>query len=154
MSYCRCVFTCHGDHTTKISRLRIIDKQATLGDINRSAIRLAKEANAEVGGNEAVIAGNICNTNIFEPGNEASKDKARFIFREQLEIAAEEGGRGLWIGLDCSKLFVFFVISTEMGPRCCPCPIANQSILLEDRKSINNALGLFHDVMNIIRSRN
>jgi len=55
------------------------------------AIKIAKEANAEVGGGQALIAGNICNTNIFEPNNPERAAEVRKIFREQIEIAKAEG---------------------------------------------------------------
>merc|ERR1719160_677811 len=72
-------------------KLRLIDKEATLEDINRTAIKIAKEANDEVTGGHALIAGNICNTNVFEPNNPARAAEVRSIFREQIDIAQSEG---------------------------------------------------------------
>lgn len=72
-------------------KLRIINREDAIGDINRAAIRIAKEANQEVGGGNALIAGNICNSNIFEPGNPQRAEEVRQIFREQVNFAASEG---------------------------------------------------------------
>jgi betaine-homocysteine S-methyltransferase len=72
-------------------KLRMIDREATLEDINRTAIKIAKEANDEVTGGRALIAGNICNTNVFEPNNPAREAQVRSIFREQIDIAKAEG---------------------------------------------------------------
>lgn len=72
-------------------KLRMISKEANLEDINRTAIRIAKEANNEVGGGQALIAGNICNTNIYEPNNPARAAEVRQIIRDQIDIAVSEG---------------------------------------------------------------
>ncbi len=68
-------------------KLRMIGKEHLLEDLNRQAIRLAKAVAAEGG---ALVAGNICNTNIFEADDAASKDAARAMFEEQVGWAVEE----------------------------------------------------------------
>jgi len=47
-------------------KLRIIGKEHLLEPLNRSAIRLAKEVAKEHPHEEALVAGNISNTNIFD----------------------------------------------------------------------------------------
>lgn len=72
-------------------KLRITGQEASLEDINTTAIRIAKEANAAVGAGRALIAGNISNTNIFEPNNPQKAAEVRSIFREQIQLALSEG---------------------------------------------------------------
>ena len=47
-------------------KLRIIGREAELEAINRQALAIAAEVAAETG---ALLAGDICNTNVFEPGD-------------------------------------------------------------------------------------
>ena len=69
------------------------DKLATVGlenrveDINRSAVRVAKE----VAGNQCLVAGNLSLTWMYEPNSQASADRVRQTFDEQLKIQCEEG---------------------------------------------------------------
>ena len=52
-------------------KLRIIGKEHLLEDLNREALKIAGGVAAESG---MLLAGNICNTNLFKPGsNSASK---------------------------------------------------------------------------------
>ncbi|MBM7542229.1 homocysteine S-methyltransferase family protein [Amphibacillus cookii] len=71
-------------------KMRIIGKEDLLEPLNRSAIRLAKEVAKEHPTEEALVAGNISNTNIFDPDDRESKDKVRHMFREMLEWCKEE----------------------------------------------------------------
>ncbi len=72
-------------------KLRIIGKEDLLEPLNRSAIRLAKEVAKEHPTEEALVAGNISNTNIFDPNNPASKEEVRSIFAEMVKWCKEEG---------------------------------------------------------------
>lgn len=69
------------------------DKLATVGlqdrveDINRSAVRIAKE----VAGNECLVAGNLSLTWMYEPDSPAAADRVRETFDEQLCVQMEEG---------------------------------------------------------------
>jgi betaine-homocysteine S-methyltransferase len=69
------------------------DKLATVGledrveDINRSAVRIAKE----VAGNDCLVAGNISLTWMYEPNSPSSADRVRQTFDEQLRVQVEEG---------------------------------------------------------------
>lgn len=72
-------------------KMRIIGKEELLEPLNRNAIRLAKEVAKENPKEEALVAGNISNTNIFDPEDSESKDKVRIIFAEMVKWCKEEG---------------------------------------------------------------
>jgi len=69
------------------------DKLATVGledrveDINRSAVRVAKE----VAGDQCLVAGNLSLTWMYEHGSAAAADRVRETFDEQLRIQCDEG---------------------------------------------------------------
>ncbi len=69
------------------------DKLATVGledrveDINRSAVRVAKE----VAGDQCLVAGNLSLTWMYEHGSASAADRVRQTFDEQLKIQCEEG---------------------------------------------------------------
>lgn len=68
-------------------KLRIIGKEHLLEQMNRDALEIAKGVARETG---TLLAGNICNTNVFEPTVEA-RAKVRAMFEEQVGWAAEAG---------------------------------------------------------------
>jgi betaine-homocysteine S-methyltransferase len=68
-------------------KLRMIDKEHLLEEMNRQALALAKEVADETG---ALFAGDICNTNVFRPDDE-SRRVVRDMFEEQVGWAAEAG---------------------------------------------------------------
>ncbi|WP_171038175.1 homocysteine S-methyltransferase family protein [Aquibacillus sediminis] len=72
-------------------KMRIIGKEHLLEPLNRSAIRLAKEVAKEHPIEEALVAGNISNTNIFDPEDPAAKEKVRGMFAEMIKWCKEEG---------------------------------------------------------------
>ncbi|WP_347861229.1 homocysteine S-methyltransferase family protein [Salimicrobium sp. PL1-032A] len=72
-------------------KMRIIGKEDLLEPLNRNAIRLAKEVAKEHPYEEALVAGNISNTNIFDPEDEQSKQQVREMFREMVAWCKEEG---------------------------------------------------------------
>lgn len=72
-------------------KMRIIGKEELLEPLNRNAIRLAKEVAKENPREEALVAGNISNTNIFDPEDPESKEKVRSIFAEMVKWCKEEG---------------------------------------------------------------
>ncbi|GEL08261.1 homocysteine S-methyltransferase family protein [Salisediminibacterium halotolerans] len=72
-------------------KMRIIGKEDQLEPLNRQAIRLAKEVAAEHPNEEALVAGNISNTNIFDPEDPQSKEDVRMMFREMIGWCKEEG---------------------------------------------------------------
>ena len=69
------------------------DKLATVGledrieDINRSAVRVAKE----VAGDQCLVAGNLSLTWMYEHGSASAADRVRETFDEQLKIQCDEG---------------------------------------------------------------
>jgi betaine-homocysteine S-methyltransferase len=69
-------------------KLRIIGKEELLEPLNRQALELAKEVAEETG---TLVAGDICNTNIFEPDDDDSIRAVRMMFEEQVGWAAEAG---------------------------------------------------------------
>jgi betaine-homocysteine S-methyltransferase len=69
-------------------KLRLIDRERDLEPINRTALAIAKKVAAEGG---ALVAGNISNTNIFQPGNIEANRQVRAMFEEQVGWAAEAG---------------------------------------------------------------
>jgi betaine-homocysteine S-methyltransferase len=67
-------------------KLRLIGKEELLERINREALRIAGEVAADSG---ALLAGNVCNTNVYS-GTE-SDAAVRAMFEEQVGWAAEAG---------------------------------------------------------------
>jgi betaine-homocysteine S-methyltransferase len=69
------------------------DKLATVGladqvdEINRSAVRIAREA----AGQDALVAGNLSLTWVYDPKDPGSADRVRAMFDRQLEVMVEEG---------------------------------------------------------------
>lgn len=72
-------------------KMRIIGKEDLLEPLNRNAIKLAKEVAKEHPVEEALVAGNISNTNIFNPEDQVSKDKVRAMFNEMVSWCKDEG---------------------------------------------------------------
>jgi methionine synthase I (cobalamin-dependent) len=69
-------------------KLRIIGKEELLEPLNRQALALAKEVADETG---TLFAGDICNTNVYEPDDDDSIRSVRMMFEEQVGWAAEAG---------------------------------------------------------------
>jgi betaine-homocysteine S-methyltransferase len=69
-------------------KLRLIGKEALLEPLQRQALRLAREVAAEFD-DPPMVAGNICNTNIYDPQEEASHGRVRGMFDEQVAWADE-----------------------------------------------------------------
>lgn len=63
-------------------------REKDLEPLNRRALQIAKEVADEHNG---LMAGNICNTTIYDPKNQHTWDQVREIFKEQIEWAASEG---------------------------------------------------------------
>ena len=69
------------------------DKLATVGletrleDMNRSAVRVARE----VAGDQCLVAGNISLTWMYEPNSRSAADRVRKTFDEQLAVQVDEG---------------------------------------------------------------
>ena len=69
-------------------KLRVIGKEELLEPLNRNALAIAREVADESG---ALLAGNICNTNIWEADKPETHKAARAMFEEQVGWAIEAG---------------------------------------------------------------
>jgi len=69
-------------------KLRIIGKEEILEPLNRKALQIAKEVAEETG---TLLAGNICNTNMWSPTDPSRMVEARAIFEECVGWAVEAG---------------------------------------------------------------
>ncbi|MCH8188473.1 MAG: homocysteine S-methyltransferase family protein [Proteobacteria bacterium] len=69
-------------------KMRLIGREDELEPMNRQALRIAKDVAAETG---ALVAGNICNTNIYEPDDAPGQAKIRDLYAEQMEWIVDEG---------------------------------------------------------------
>lgn len=69
-------------------KLRLIGAEHLLEPMNKQALTLASDVARARG---ALLAGNVCNTNVFDPADPASHDLVRDIFTEQVGWAAEAG---------------------------------------------------------------
>jgi betaine-homocysteine S-methyltransferase len=66
-------------------KLRLIGREDDLEPLNRQALAIAGEVASETG---ALLAGNVSNTNVFLPGEDARRDVRR-MFHEQIAWAVE-----------------------------------------------------------------
>jgi len=69
-------------------KMRLVGKEHLLEDLNRQALALAKEVADE---SDSLFAGDVCNTNVFDPDDEGSKRAVRAMFEEQVGWALEAG---------------------------------------------------------------
>ena len=69
-------------------KLRVIGKEDLLESLNRTALKIAAEVADESG---TLLAGNVCNTNVWEPKNKKMQDAARAMFEEQVAWAVDAG---------------------------------------------------------------
>jgi betaine-homocysteine S-methyltransferase len=67
-------------------KLRAVGKDGLLEEMNRQALALAREVADESG---ALVAGNVCNTNLYDPDDRESHARTRAMFEEQVGWAAE-----------------------------------------------------------------
>jgi betaine-homocysteine S-methyltransferase len=73
-------------------KLRHVGREDDLEEMNRQAVRIAREIAAEAstaGG--ALVAGNVCNTWAYDPDDPVTATAVRDMYTEQLGWAAEEG---------------------------------------------------------------
>jgi betaine-homocysteine S-methyltransferase len=68
-------------------KLRLIGKEELLEPLNRRALEIAADVAEEHG---SLLAGNLCNTNVFAP-DETSRAAVRSMFDEQVEWIVEAG---------------------------------------------------------------
>jgi betaine-homocysteine S-methyltransferase len=73
-------------------KMRVIGKEDILEPLNRSALRIAKEvADSRPDGEPDLMAGNISNTNIWDPDDKDKQREVYAMFEEMCGWAAEEG---------------------------------------------------------------
>ncbi|MGO1410948.1 MULTISPECIES: homocysteine S-methyltransferase family protein [unclassified Microbacterium] len=70
-------------------KMRVIGKEDLLEPLNRQALRIAREVADRVPGN--LVAGNISNTNIWDPNDSRAQRDVRGMFEEMVGWAVEEG---------------------------------------------------------------
>ncbi|HWM76396.1 MAG TPA: homocysteine S-methyltransferase family protein, partial [Methylomirabilota bacterium] len=70
------------------AKLRMVGREGDLARINRTALRIAKKVARSTG---TLLAGDICNTSIYDPNESKSHKQVRRIFEEQIEWAVEAG---------------------------------------------------------------
>src|ERR671939_2069244 len=58
-------------------KLRLIGRESDLEPMNRQALAIAKKVAAE---GDALVAGNICNTNVYKPGDAEAARQVRAMF--------------------------------------------------------------------------
>jgi len=69
-------------------KLRVVGKDDLLESINRQALTIARDVAREAG---ALVAGNICNSNVYDPDSSDTHTQTRGMFEEQVAWAADEG---------------------------------------------------------------
>src|SRR6185437_14956291 len=69
-------------------KLRVIGREKELVPMNRAALRIAKSVARKTG---TLFAGDICNTNIYDPADKAALKEVERIFAEQVGWAVEAG---------------------------------------------------------------
>jgi betaine-homocysteine S-methyltransferase len=69
-------------------KLKLIGREQDLEPINRRALEIAKSVAAE---SAALLAGDVCNTNIYDPADPASHRAVRAMFEEQVGWAVDAG---------------------------------------------------------------
>lgn len=73
---------------THREKLRLIGKEDLLERLNRQALTLARKVADDTG---TLLAGNVCNTNVYDPANPDTHAQVRAMFDEQVRWAADEG---------------------------------------------------------------
>ena len=69
-------------------KLRMVGKEDALEAINRQALQIAADVAGESG---ALLAGDICNTNVYDASDPASAATVRAMFEEQVAWAVDAG---------------------------------------------------------------
>src|ERR1700739_2593211 len=69
-------------------KLRVIGREKDLVPMNRQALKIAKSVARRTG---TLFAGDLCNTNIYDPADKASLREVERIFAEQVGWAVEAG---------------------------------------------------------------
>ncbi|MGC5628549.1 homocysteine S-methyltransferase family protein [Georgenia sp. Z1344] len=70
-------------------KMRVIGKEDLLEPLNRAALQIAREVADAVPGN--LVAGNISNTNVWDPSDTGTQAEVRSMFEEMVGWAVDEG---------------------------------------------------------------
>jgi betaine-homocysteine S-methyltransferase len=76
-------------YTGHREKMRVIGKEELLEPLNRAALQIAREVADQVPGD--LMAGNISNSNIWDPADPARQAEVRGMFEEMVGWAVEEG---------------------------------------------------------------
>jgi betaine-homocysteine S-methyltransferase len=76
-------------------KLATVGMEGTVDDINRNAVRIAREVATE---GDALVAGNLSLTWAYDPEDGASPDHVRRLFDRQLSDQLDAGPPDFWIG--------------------------------------------------------
>ena len=82
-------------------KLATVGMEGTVDDINRNAVRIAREVASE---GDALVAGNLSLTWAYDPADDASPDHVRGLFDRQLRDQLDAGPPDFWIGETFSYL--------------------------------------------------
>jgi betaine-homocysteine S-methyltransferase len=82
-------------------KLATVGLEGTVDEINRSAVRIAREVAAE---GESLVAGNLSLTWAYDPKDPASPDHVRALIDRQLQQQVDAGPPDFWIGETFSYL--------------------------------------------------
>ncbi|MDX2452367.1 homocysteine S-methyltransferase family protein [Desulfosarcina sp.] len=74
-------------------KMRVIGKEDLLEPLNRAALKIANDVAADVpeGSEPNLVAGNISNSNIWNPDDSSSQKQVREMFSEMVQWAVDEG---------------------------------------------------------------
>lgn len=72
-------------------KLRIVGKEDLLEPLQRGALEIAESVADEFGEDRPLLAGNICNTNVWDPAKSETDDQVTAMFDEQVGWAVEAG---------------------------------------------------------------
>ncbi len=72
-------------------KMRLVGKEDLLEPLNRQALAIAKEAAEEAVGEPLLVAGNICNTNIYDHNDSGVGATIRSMYEEQVGWAVDAG---------------------------------------------------------------
>ena len=73
------------------AKLRLIGKEDKLEPLQRNALEIAKSVASEAQGEAPLVAGNVCNTNVYQPGDRQAETQVLAMFEEQVGWACEAG---------------------------------------------------------------
>jgi betaine-homocysteine S-methyltransferase len=76
-------------------KLATVGMEGTVDEINRNAVRIAREVASE---GDALVAGNLSLTWAYDPAQDTSHDHVRSLFDRQLQDQLDAGPPDFWIG--------------------------------------------------------